>query len=171
VRPSSLHRMVALVPQETYLFAGTVRENLAMFAPSATDEELSEAVRAVHANELVERLGGLDARLGHGGEGLSAGEAQLLGLARVYASPARVVILDEATSNLDPVSEVRAERAFAARGGVLMVIAHRLSSALRADRVLVMDGRDTLLGSHATLLRESPRYAALMRAWTDPVAA
>lgn len=169
VRPSALYRLVALVPQETYVFAGTVRENLALFAPGATDAHLTEAVCAVHAEELVTRLGGLDAELGH--DALSAGEAQLLGLARVYASPARVIILDEATSNLDPVAEVRAERAFAARGGVLVVIAHRLSAALRAHRVLVMDGRSTLLGDHSTLLRESPRYAALVNAWTVPVAA
>lgn len=169
VRPSALHRMVALVPQETYVFAGTVRENLALFTPEATDERLTEAVRAVHAEDLVTRLGGLDGELGH--DVLSVGEAQLLGLARVYAGPARVIILDEATSNLDPVAEVRAERAFAARGGVLVVIAHRLSAALRANRVLVMDGRATLLGDHPTLLRESPRYAALVNAWTDPVAA
>jgi ATP-binding cassette subfamily C protein len=163
VRPSSLHALVALVPQETYLFTGTVRENLAMFGPRATDEQLAEAVHAVCADDVVERLGGLYGEMGE----LSAGEAQLLGLARVYASPARVVILDEATSNLDPAAEIRAERAFVARGGVLMVIAHRLSSALRANRVLVMDGRDTLLGRHDELVTASPRYAALMRAWTD----
>ncbi|MFD2417698.1 ABC transporter ATP-binding protein [Amycolatopsis pigmentata] len=169
VRPSALHRLVALVPQETYVFAGTVRENLALFTPGATDAQLTAAVRAVHAEDLVARLGGLDGDLGH--DVLSAGEAQLLGLARVYAGPARVIILDEATSNLDPVAEVLAERAFTARGGVLVVIAHRLSAALRANRVLVMDGRATLLGDHSTLLRESPRYAALVNAWTDPVAA
>lgn len=167
LRAAALHRLVVLVPQETYLFAGTVRENLALFAPDATDEQLLAAVSAVGASEVVERLGGLDAELG----ATSAGEAQLLALARVHASPARVVILDEATSSLDASAEVRAERAFAARGGVLVVIAHRLSSALRADRVLVMDGRSTLLGRHQDLLTASPRYATLMRAWTDPVAA
>ena len=167
VRPDVLHKAVALVPQETYLFTGTVRENLALFAPSATDEQLVEAVRAVHADEVVARLGGLYGQVSD----VSAGEAQLLGLARVYASPAVVVILDEATSHLDPAAEARAEQAFAERDGILVVIAHRLSSAVRARRVLVMDGRDTLLGRHEDLLDDSPRYAALMRAWTDPVAA
>lgn len=167
LRPAALHRLVALVPQETYLFQGTLRENLALFAPTATDEQLTESVHAVGAEEVVARLGGLDGEVGH----VSAGEAQLLALARVHASPARVVILDEAASSLDPASEVRAERAFAARGGVLVVIAHRLSSALRADRVLVMDGRSTLLGRHDDLLAASPRYAALMRAWAHPLAA
>ncbi|HJQ47835.1 MAG TPA: ABC transporter ATP-binding protein [Amycolatopsis sp.] len=167
VRPDLLHKLVALVPQETYLFAGTVRENLALFAPTATDEQLVQAVRAVHADEVVARLGGLYGEV----TDVSAGEAQLLGLARVYASPALVVILDEATSHLDPAAEARAERAFTERDGILVVIAHRLSSAVRAQRVLVMDGRDTLLGTHDDLVDDSPRYAALMRAWTDPVAA
>ncbi|WP_158884585.1 ATP-binding cassette domain-containing protein [Amycolatopsis anabasis] len=170
VRPETRHRLVTLVPQETYVFAGTVRENLALFAPAATDAHLTAALEAVGAAELADRLGGLSAELGHEAAGLSAGEAQLLALARVYASPARVVILDEATAHLDPVAEARAERAFAGRGGILVVIAHRLSSALRADRVLVMDGDTTLLGTHAELLTGSARYAALMRAWTDPVA-
>jgi ATP-binding cassette subfamily C protein len=164
------HELVALIPQEAYVFAGTVRDNVALFAPSASDDALSAAADAVGAGTLLKRLGGLDAEIGHGGEGISAGEAQLLALARVYASSAKFVILDEATSHLDPVSEARAERAFAARGGVLVVIAHRLSSALRADRVLVMDGRETAVGSHAGLLAGSARYAELMQAWATPVA-
>ncbi|GAB2761690.1 ABC transporter ATP-binding protein [Amycolatopsis magusensis] len=165
-RPGSVHRMVALIPQEAYVFAGTVRENLALLTPDATDEHLHEAARAVGAGELIDRLGGLDGELGHAAEGLSAGQAQLLGLARVYASQAEVIILDEATSHLDPAAEAHAERAFAARGGVLVVIAHRLSSALRAGRLLVMDGDHTLLGTHEGLLAESARYAEMMRAWT-----
>ncbi|WP_372671510.1 ABC transporter ATP-binding protein [Amycolatopsis kentuckyensis] len=169
--PAALrHELVALIPQEAYVFAGTVRDNVGLFALSASDDELSSALDAVGAGALVQRLGGLDAEIGHGGEGISAGEAQMLALARVYASSAEFVILDEATSHLDPVSEARAERAFAARGGVLVVIAHRLSSALRADRVLVMDGRETALGGHADLMTRSARYAELMQAWTTPVA-
>lgn len=78
---------------------------------------------------------------------------------------AGVVVLDEATSTLDPAAEVRAERAFAARGGTLIVIAHRLSSAIRAHRVLLMDGPETLLGRHEELLAASARYAEMMRAW------
>lgn len=169
VAPSVRHSRIALVPQETYLFTGTVRENLALFAPSASDEELVEAVSAVGAAGLVARLGGLDGVVGHGGGGLSAGEAQLLAVARVYACPADVVVLDEATSNLDPAAEAVVERAFAARGGVLVVIAHRLSSALRASSVLVMDGGEPLLGSHEELLARSAAYRDLMAAW-QPVA-
>lgn len=167
VVPTIRHHAIALIPQETYLFTGTVRENLTLLAPWATDEDLTEAVKKVGAKPLLDRLGGLDAALGHGGEGLSAGEAQLLALARVYVTSASVVILDEATSHLDPAAEARVERVFAEREGILVVIAHRLSSALRANRVLVMDGGEPLLGSHEHLLKTSPLYGQLMLAW-DP---
>ncbi|PRX44566.1 ATP-binding cassette subfamily C protein [Prauserella shujinwangii] len=169
IRPALRHRLVAFTPQESYVFAGTVRENLALLAPSATDARLLAAAERVGAAALVDRLGGLYGELGHAAEGLSAGEAQLLSLARLYASPAEVIVLDEASSHLDPAAEARAEWAFAERGGVLVVIAHRLSSAVRANRVLVMDGRETLLGSHDELLSSAPAYAELMRAWTVPV--
>ncbi|MET9262910.1 ABC transporter ATP-binding protein [Amycolatopsis sp. NPDC004079] len=158
-------RHLVLVPQQAYIFAGTLRENLSLFRPEASDRRLVAAAEAVGAAPLLARLGGLDAVLGHGAEGLSAGEAQLLALARAYASPAGVVVLDEATSTLDPAAEIHAERAFAARGGSLVVIAHRLSSAVRARRVLLMDGQETLLGRHDELLAASPRYAEMMRAW------
>ncbi|MFD2489773.1 ATP-binding cassette domain-containing protein [Amycolatopsis jiangsuensis] len=158
-------RHLVLVPQQAYVFAGTVRENLALFHPGAPDHHLTAAAEAVGAAALLARFGGLDTELGHGAEGLSAGEAQLIALARAYASPARIVVLDEATSTLDPAAEVRAERAFATRGGSLVVIAHRLSSAVRAQRVLLLDGRETLLGPHHELVAAAPRYAEMMRAW------
>ncbi|MFJ8966355.1 ABC transporter ATP-binding protein [Lentzea sp. NPDC102401] len=167
VAPTIRHHAIALIPQETYLFTGTVRENLTLLAPWATDEDLVDAVKKVGAKPLLDGLGGLDALLGHGGEGLSAGEAQLLALARVFVTSASVVILDEATSHLDPAAEARVERAFARRDGILVVIAHRLSSALRANRVLVMDGGKPLLGSHEHLLKTSALYGQLMLAW-DP---
>ncbi|WP_330270160.1 ABC transporter ATP-binding protein/permease [Lentzea sp. NBC_00516] len=167
VAPTIRHHAIALIPQETYLFTGTVRENLTLLAPWATDEDLVDAVKKVGAKPLLDGLGGLDAALGHGGEGLSAGEAQLLALARVFVTSASVVILDEATSHLDPAAEARVERAFAEREGILVVIAHRLSSALRANRVLVMDGGKPLLGSHEHLLKTSTLYGQLMLAW-DP---
>lgn len=167
VVPAVRHHAIALIPQETYLFTGTVRENLTLLAPRATDEDLVEAVNKIGAAPLLDRLGGLDAALGHGGEGLSAGEAQLLALARVYVTSASVIVLDEATSHLDPAAEARVERVFAQRGGILVVIAHRLSSALRANRVLVMDGGRPLLGTHEHLLETSALYGQLMLAW-DP---
>jgi ATP-binding cassette subfamily C protein len=165
VAPELRHQRIALVPQETYLFTGTVRENLALLAPTASDAALLTAAAAVGASPLITRLGGLSGTVGHSGGGLSAGEAQLLASARVYASPADVVILDEAASALDPSAEAVVEQAFAARGGTLIVIAHRLSSALRADLVLLMDGGPPLLGSHNDLLAASPLYQDLMAAW------
>ncbi|GAA1301485.1 ABC transporter ATP-binding protein [Saccharothrix xinjiangensis] len=158
-------RVVALVPQETYLFTGTVRENLALLAPDASDARLLAAAAAVGASGVLARLGGLAGAIGHAGGGLSAGEAQLLAAARVHASDADVVILDEATSSLDPAAEAVVEQAFAARGGTLVVIAHRLSSALRADLVLVMDGGPPLLGRHDELMAASGAYRDLMAAW------
>lgn len=165
VAPEQRHRRIALVPQETYLFTGTVRENLALLAPDAADARLLASAAAVGASEVLARLGGLAGVIGHAGGGLSAGEAQLLAAARVHASDADVVILDEATSSLDPAAEAVVEQAFAARGGTLVVIAHRLSSALRADRVLVMDGGEPLLGTNAELLAGSEVYRDLMAAW------
>ncbi|WP_367131096.1 ABC transporter ATP-binding protein [Saccharothrix sp. HUAS TT1] len=165
LKPEIRHDQIALVPQETYLFTGTVRENLALFAPTASDATLLRAVEAVGASDLVTRLGGLAGTVGHSGNGLSGGESQLLAAARVYASQATVVILDEAASALDPAAEATVEQAFAARGGTLIVIAHRLSSALRADLVLLMDGGPPLLGNHTDLLATSPLYKDLMAAW------
>ncbi|PSL56518.1 ATP-binding cassette subfamily C protein [Saccharothrix carnea] len=168
VAPELRHQRIALVPQETYLFTGTIRENLALLAPTASDTALLAAAAAVGATDLITRLGGLSATLGHSAAGLSAGEAQLLSAARVYASTADVVILDEATSALDPAAEALVEQAFATRNGTLIVIAHRLSSALRADQVLVMDGGPPLLGNHQDLLTTSPLYRDLMAAWHEP---
>ncbi|GII04446.1 ATP-binding cassette domain-containing protein [Planobispora takensis] len=168
-----LRTVVALVPQEAYVFAGTLGENLAYLCPSdprTADRRVREAVDAVGARALVERLGGLDAVIEEPAA-LSAGERQLITLARAYASPARVVVLDEATCHLDPAAELRAETAFAAREGTLIVIAHRISSACRAGRVLVMDGADALTGSHRELLARSPVYAGLVGHWRDDDAA
>ncbi|WP_460370364.1 ATP-binding cassette domain-containing protein, partial [Actinocorallia lasiicapitis] len=146
-----------LLPQEAYVFRGTVQENLLYYAPDASHAQIVKAVGAVGAKELVGRLGGLAARLDPGT--LSAGERQLIALARAHLSPARITILDEATCHLDAAAEARAELAFARRGGVLVVIAHRTSSALRARRVLLMDGPNLALGTHEVLRETNARYA------------
>jgi ATP-binding cassette, subfamily C, bacterial len=164
--PDQRRRLITLIPQQAYVFAGTVRENLALLVDTPDDDALLAAVDEVGATELVRGIGGLDVLLGHGGGTLSAGERQLIALARAYASEATVVVLDEATSHLDPAAEAVVERAFARRGGTLVVIAHRLSSALRAEQVLIMDNGVALLGAHEDLLRTSAGYAELMRAWT-----
>ncbi|GII64486.1 ABC transporter ATP-binding protein [Sphaerisporangium krabiense] len=151
---------VALIPQEAYVFTGTLGDNLRYLRPGASDDDLRAAVKAVGMEALAARLGGPDGHLDPAA--LSAGERQLVSLARVHLSPARLVILDEATCHLDPVAEARAESAFATRPGTtLIVIAHRMTSALRADRVLVLDGTKAALGTHDELVASSPLYAEL----------
>lgn len=149
-----------LIPQEAYVFTGTVRENLTYLRPDATLGEVWEAAAALGATALLDRLGGLAAPLRPAER--SAGERQLVALIRAYLSAAPVVVLDEATCHLDPVAERRAEEAFTGRSGTLIVIAHRVSSALRARRVLVLDGAGAALGDHATLLASSPLYRDLL---------
>ncbi|WP_405085662.1 ATP-binding cassette domain-containing protein [Microbispora sp. NBC_01389] len=158
VRPAAR----ALIPQEAYVFPGTLAENLTYLAPGTTPERVDEAVAALGLTDLAQRCAGgpLDPAE------LSAGERQLVALARTYLSPARLVVLDESTCHLDPAAEARAEAAFAARGGTLVVVAHRISSALRAKRVLVMDGTRVRLGSHEEMVATSPLYADLVGHWT-----
>jgi ATP-binding cassette subfamily C protein len=155
-----------LIPQEAYVFSGTVLENVTYLAPGASATQVNRAIEAVGAEALVARLGGPAALIRP--SLLSAGERQLIALARSYLSPAPLAVLDEATCHLDPEAERRAEEAFAARPGTLIVIAHRISSALRADRILVLDGNQAMVGRHTTLLRESPLYRDLLGHWQAP---
>ncbi|MFF3373562.1 ABC transporter ATP-binding protein [Streptomyces sp. NPDC002680] len=168
--PGSSARTVALVPQEAYVYHGSVRENLRYLASTATDAELARAAVEVGADAVIERLGGLDAELVDPATQLSTGERQLLVLARAFVSPARVVVLDEATCHLDPAAEARAESAFAARPGTLIVIAHRIASARRARHVLLLDGEHAYLGTHKDLLAVSAGYADLAGHWAAEVA-
>ncbi|MEV5570816.1 ABC transporter ATP-binding protein [Spirillospora sp. NPDC052269] len=151
-----------LIPQEAYVFRGTVRENLGYLTHDA-EPPFTQATEMVGSADLVARLGGLDAELDPAA--LSAGERQLIALTRAYLAPARLVVLDEATCHLDPAAEARAESAFAQRPGTLIVVAHRISSARRADRVLLMDGARPHHGTHDDLIRSSPPYAALAGRW------
>jgi ABC-type multidrug transport system fused ATPase/permease subunit len=161
--PATLARQRVLIPQEAYVLPATLRENLLYLQPDASESELGEAIDRLGARALIERLGELDATVDPAA--LSAGESQLLTLVRAYLSPARLVLLDEATCHLDPGAEARAERAFAERPGSLIVVAHRISSALRARRVLVLDGDRIALGTHDTLLQSSPLYRDLVGSW------
>ncbi|MGW6915838.1 ATP-binding cassette domain-containing protein [Kitasatospora sp. NPDC054939] len=158
-------RVVALVPQEAYVFPGTVAANVAYLAPDASRARLEASARAVGLDAVIGRLGGWDARITAPATELSSGERQLFALARTHASAAAVVVLDEATCHLDPVAEERAEAAFAERPGTLIVVAHRLVSAARARRVLLLDGGRTALGTHAELLASAPHYAELVGHW------
>jgi ATP-binding cassette subfamily C protein len=161
------HRV--FIPQEAYVFAGTLGENLTYLNPKASPAELDEAADSIGLRSLVTRFGGYDAHVDPAC--LSAGERQLIALARAYLSTARLALLDEATCHLDPAAEARAERAFADRPGTLVVIAHRMSSALRARRVLVLDGDRNDIGTHDSLLRRSALYRDLAGYWEGTDAA
>lgn len=155
-----------LIPQEAYTFRGTLADNLRYLSPDAAPAALDRAVATVGAQRLVARLGGYGAEIEPAA--LSAGERQLVALVRAHLSPAPLVVLDEATCHLDPPAEAVAERAFATRDGTLVVIAHRISSALRARRILVMDGRQATLGTHDELVESSRLYRDLVGHWLDP---
>jgi ABC-type multidrug transport system fused ATPase/permease subunit len=154
-----------LIPQEAYVFTGTMKENLT-YLYSATKTELDEAAEAIGLTPLITRLGGYGAAIAPAA--LSAGERQLIALTRAYLAPARLVILDEATCHLDPAAEEQAETAFSRRGGTLVVIAHRISSARRARRTLVLDGALPHVGDHSSLLASSAMYADLTGQWETP---
>ncbi|MFD7027551.1 ATP-binding cassette domain-containing protein [Streptomyces sp. NPDC059917] len=156
-----------LLPQQAYVFTGTVRENLTHLCPRPADvpaERVEAVVAALGLAPLLGRLGGPDAVLDPAR--LSQGERQLLALAAAYLSPAPLLLLDEATCHLDAETEERAERALAARPGTLVVVAHRISSAARADRVLVLDGTRAVCGTHAELPARSALYRDLVGMWS-----
>lgn len=152
-----------LIPQEAYVFAGTLRENLSYLREHVDEAELEHAVEALGFRPVLDRLGGYHAPVA--ATELSAGERQLVALVRAYVSRAPLIILDEATCHLDPATEARVELAFAARPGTLVVIAHRISSAQRARRVLVLDGGQAVLGTHHQLQTTSTAYRELVGCW------
>ena len=170
VRMDSLRRQLGVVPQEPFLFGGTLRDNIAFARPEATDDDVHAACRAVGLDELVERLpDGLDTLVLERGSSLSSGERQLVALARAFLAAPRVLILDEATSSLDQRSEEVIEHALdnLLDGRTALVIAHRLSTAMRADRIAVVDdGRIAELGSHDELVARGGLYAGMFERWT-----
>ncbi len=166
--PEELRQRIILVTQEHHVFLGSLRDNLAMAAPEATDEAMLAALATVDARWVRELPDGLATGLGAAGEELDPARAQQLALARVVLADPHTVILDEATSLLDPTTARHAERAMAAvlAGRTVIAIAHRLHTAHDADRVAVVDGgRLTELGSHHELLDANGSYAALWRSW------
>jgi ATP-binding cassette, subfamily B, bacterial len=170
----SLRRQLGVVPQEPFLFMGTMRDNIAFARPDATDDEIMEAVHRVGLTELVERLPeGVDTMVHERGVSLSSGERQLLALARAFLAAPRVLVLDEATSNLDLKSETKVEAGLDAvlEGRTAIIVAHRLSTAMRADRIAVVDDGQILeLGTHDELVALGGRYAEMYEAWTAHLA-
>ncbi|MDQ3106315.1 MAG: ABC transporter ATP-binding protein/permease [Actinomycetota bacterium] len=167
---TSLRRQLGIVPQEPFLFSGSIRDNIAFARPDATDDEVLEACRAVGIDDLVDRLpDGIHTPCHERGVSLSSGERQLLALARAFLSQPRVLVLDEATSNLDLRSESKIEHALDVllEGRTAIIIAHRLQTAMRADRIAVVhDGEIVELGSHDELVaRTGGRYAEMYATW------
>jgi ATP-binding cassette, subfamily B, bacterial len=165
----ALRERVVFLPQEGHLFSGTLADNVRLARPDATDDDVRRALRSIGALVRFEALpDGLETNVRTRGVRLSAGERQLVGLARVALADPAVIVLDEATSSLDPATEALVERALAAvsQGRTVVTIAHRLSTAERADRVAVIDGgRLVEIASHDELVAQGERYAALWASW------
>ncbi len=167
---TSLRRQVVVVPQEGYLFTGSVRDNIRLARPEATDADVEAAVARIGATEIFDGLvDGLDTEVQERGGRLSAGERQIVSLARAALVDPAVLILDEATSSVDPGTESLVERAMDSlmRARTVIVIAHRLSTAARCDRVgVVLDGRLVELATHDELVAAGGHYTDLFEAWS-----
>jgi ATP-binding cassette subfamily B protein len=171
----SLHRRIVMLPQEGHLFSGTIADNVRLAHPDASDGEVIRALDRIGARARFEALpNGLETDVQTRGLRLSAGERQLVGIARVALADPAVIVLDEATSSLDPGTEFAVERAIAAvaEGRTVVTIAHRLSTAERADHVVVMEhGRVVEVASHDELVEQGERYARLWASWQAGLAA
>jgi ATP-binding cassette subfamily B protein len=171
----SLRSQLGIVPQEAFLFSGTVGANIAFGAPGASAEEIAEAARAVGAHELITSLEhGYDTEVGERGGQLSAGQRQLVAFARAMIADPRILVLDEATSNVDLHTEARIEHGLRRllAGRTAIVIAHRLSTIKGASRIVVLaNGRIVEQGTHAQLLEAGGAYAELYRDWSTAAAA
>ena len=167
---ANVRERIVVLPQEGFLFRGTVLENIALGRPGATNDEARRAIAKLGLSGWVNSLpDGEDTDVGERGSHLSAGERQLVSLARAALTDPAVLIMDEATSSIDPGTERQAEAALAtlAAGRTVVVVAHRLTAAERADRVAVVrDGALVEIGSHEELIEADGHYARLFAAWS-----
>ncbi|QHC70760.1 ABC transporter ATP-binding protein [Rathayibacter sp. VKM Ac-2801] len=165
--PDDLMGQLSFVFQDVYLFSGTIRDNILLAKPSASEEELERVVRLARVDEMTGRLpGGLYTQVGEGGFALSGGERQRVSIARALLKDAPIVLLDEATAALDPENEALIQEALTALTAdrTLIVVAHRLQTIASADQILVLDdGRIAERGTHRELLAHGARYAAFWR--------
>ena len=169
---ADLRRLVTLVPQDVFLFADTIRENIRYGNPGATDEEVEAAARRAQAHEFISALPrGYDSQVGELGVTLSGGQRQLVAFARALLADPRILVLDEATANVDAYTEARIQEAMdeIRHGRTTLIIAHRFSTLRKADRIVVVeDGRIVGQGSHEGLIESSPTYQRLYRRqWAD----
>ncbi len=168
---SDIRKLFGMVLQDTWLFSGTVRDNIKYGKPDATDSEVIEAAKAAHINHFIKTLpNGYDSEINEESSNISAGQKQLLTIARVILTDPKILILDEATSSIDTRTEIQIQKAMdhLMKGRTSFIIAHRLSTIKNADLILVMKHGDIVeQGNHKELLEKNGEYAKLYNSQFD----